>query len=116
VSRLTHQQTEWLRGYVALGHVTGDTTVQSTANQWISGIMATAASDGFFGPTELMTNYYAFLAKQPTSIHNNSANWVSSTLPTLHNVNVAQGSASPHSTRSTPATPPSSPRATTTHL
>jgi len=96
----------WLRGYVALGHVTGDTTVQSTADQWISGIMATAASDGFFGPTELrtslnggldpwpympmmhalrsayefsgegailtlMTNYYAFLAKQPTSVYNN---------------------------------------------
>ena len=96
----------WLRGLVPLAHVTGDTAVQDTANQWISGIMATAASDGFFGPAELrtslnggldpwpympmmhalrsayeysgdgailtlMTNYYAFLAKQPTSVYNN---------------------------------------------
>jgi hypothetical protein len=151
----------WLRGLVPLAHVTGDTAVQSTADQWLSGIMATAASDGFFGPTELrtalnggfdpwphmpmmhalrsayeysgdgailtlMTNYYAFLAKQPTSIygngwgatrwgdtldvlywlydrtgnsallnllttiHANSADWVAG-LPTLHNVNIAQG-------------------------
>jgi Beta-L-arabinofuranosidase, GH127/Ricin-type beta-trefoil lectin domain-like len=152
----------WLRGLVPLAHVTGDTAVQDTADQWISGVMATATASGFFGPTELltdlgggldpwplmpmmhalrstyeysgdgailtlMTNYYAFLATQSTSIynngwgatrwgdtldvlfwlydrtgnsallnlattiHNNSANWVSSTLPTLHNVNVAQG-------------------------
>jgi hypothetical protein len=151
----------WLRGLVPLAHVTGNTAVRATANQWISGIMATASSDGFFGPTELrtalsggldpwpympmmhalrsayeyngdsailtlMTNYYAFLAKQPTSIYNNgwgatrwgdtldvlywlydrtgnsallnlvttihanSANWVAG-LPTLHNVNIAQG-------------------------
>jgi hypothetical protein len=151
----------WLRGLVPLGHVTGNSAVQSTANQWISGIMATATSSGFFGPTELqtslnggfdpwpympmmhalrsayeyngdsailtlMTNYYAYLAQQPTSmynngwgacrwgdtievlywlydrtgntsllnlvttIHENSANWVAG-LPTLHNVNIAQG-------------------------
>jgi hypothetical protein len=151
----------WLRGLVPLAHVTGDSTVQATADQWISGIMATVTSSGFFGPTELltslnggldpwpympmmqalrstyeysgdssiltlMTNYYAFLAKQPTSvynngwgatrwgdtidvlywlydrtgnsslldlvttIHDNSADWVAG-LPTLHNVNIAEG-------------------------
>ncbi len=151
----------WLRGLVPLAHVTGDTALQATANQWISGIMDTVTSTGFFGPTELqtslnggldpwpympmmhalrstyeysgdssiltlMTNYYAFLAQQPTSVYNNgwgatrwgdtldvlywlydrtgnsslldlvttiqtnSANWVAG-LPTLHNVNVAQG-------------------------
>jgi len=96
----------WLRGLVPLAHVTGDPAVQSTADQWISGIMATATSSGFFGPAELatslgggldpwpympmmhalrsayeysgdgailtlMTNYFAFLARQPTSVYNN---------------------------------------------
>jgi hypothetical protein len=96
----------WLRGLVPLAHVTGDTAVQATASQWITGIMDTVTSTGFFGPTELltsltggldpwpympmmhalrstyeysgegailtlMTNYFAFLAQQPTSIYNN---------------------------------------------
>jgi hypothetical protein len=151
----------WLRGFVPLAHVTGNSALQATADQWISGILATTSPDGFFGPsglrtsgngnldpwpfmpmlqalrsayeyngdsaiTTLMSNYFGFLAAQPTSvfgfswagfrwadgldvlywlydrtgdsnllnlaatIHANSADWVGG-LPTLHNVNIAQG-------------------------
>jgi hypothetical protein len=46
----------WLRGYGDLGYVTGDATVQSNTAQWIDSVLATQASDGFFGPTELRTS------------------------------------------------------------
>jgi hypothetical protein len=45
----------WLRGFIPLGQITGDSSLQSTADQWVSGILATAASDGFFGPSYLRT-------------------------------------------------------------
>ncbi|MDC0707561.1 glycoside hydrolase family 127 protein [Stigmatella sp. ncwal1] len=48
--------TYWLRGYVDLGYVTGNATVLSTASRWINGVLATQASDGFFGPTALRTS------------------------------------------------------------
>jgi hypothetical protein len=151
----------WLRGFVDLGYVTGNATVLATANRWIDGVLATQASDGFFGPTSLrtalnghldpwphmpmlhairshadysgdtrvdpfLTRYFAYLSSQPTGvfsegwgsqrwgdmidvlywcynrtgdaslltlvrrIHANSANYVNN-LPSLHNVNLAQG-------------------------
>jgi len=40
----------WLRGLVPLAHVTGDSGLLATASQWIGGVLATASSDGFFGP------------------------------------------------------------------
>ena len=46
----------WLRGYGDLGYATGDTTTLSDTASWIDGILATQASDGFFGPTELRTS------------------------------------------------------------
>src|SRR6185437_15977637 len=46
----------WLRGYGDLAYVTGDATALSTIQQWINGILATQASDGFFGPTSLRTS------------------------------------------------------------
>jgi hypothetical protein len=46
----------WLRGFGDLGYVTGDAATLATTRQWISGIMATAQSDGFFGPDYLRTN------------------------------------------------------------
>jgi Beta-L-arabinofuranosidase, GH127/Ricin-type beta-trefoil lectin domain-like len=45
----------WLRGFIPLAHITGNSSLQSTADQWVSGIVATAASDGFFGPSYLRT-------------------------------------------------------------
>ncbi|MEY9856385.1 hypothetical protein ABH935_001989 [Catenulispora sp. GAS73] len=46
----------WLRGYGDLGYLTGDGTVQANTATWIDGILATQASDGFFGPTGLRTS------------------------------------------------------------
>jgi hypothetical protein len=151
----------WLRGFVPLTHVTGDSTLQATADKWIAGVLATASPDGFFGPTALRTaldghldpwpimpmlhalrstyehtgdsaittllsNYFGYLTGQPPAvfnsgwgqtrwgdtidvvywlydrtgdsflldlvkkIHTNSADWVGG-LPSLHNVNIAQG-------------------------
>jgi Beta-L-arabinofuranosidase, GH127/Ricin-type beta-trefoil lectin domain-like len=45
----------WLRGYVDLGYVTGDANALATADRWINGVLATQASDGFFGPAGLRT-------------------------------------------------------------
>lgn len=46
----------WLRGYGDLAYVTGDSTALSSAERWINGILATAQSDGFLGPTSLRTS------------------------------------------------------------
>jgi hypothetical protein len=46
----------WLRGFVDLGYVTGDSTARATADTWINGVLATQSSDGFFGPTALRTS------------------------------------------------------------
>jgi len=46
----------WLRGYVDLGAITGDAHTVATTASWIDAILATQASDGFFGPTELRTS------------------------------------------------------------
>ena len=46
----------WLRGFVDLGYVTGDSTARATADKWISGVIATQSSDGFFGPASLRTS------------------------------------------------------------
>ncbi|MGQ4511143.1 RICIN domain-containing protein [Streptomyces sp. DW26H14] len=46
----------WLRGYGDLAYVTGDATALSGTEQWINGILATAQSDGFLGPTALRTS------------------------------------------------------------
>ncbi|TDV47802.1 RICIN domain-containing protein [Actinophytocola oryzae] len=45
----------WLRGYGDLGYVTGDATVLATTECWVDAVLATSASDGFFGPTRLRT-------------------------------------------------------------
>jgi len=151
----------WLRGYGDLAYVTGDATALATTKQWINGIIATQAADGFFGPTALrtslnggpdfwphmpllqalrsfqeytndtrivpfLTKFFQFQNAQAVSvfaqgwgtyrwgdtidsiywlynrtgnswlldlvrkIHQNSANYMNN-LPTLHNVNLAQG-------------------------
>jgi Beta-L-arabinofuranosidase, GH127/Ricin-type beta-trefoil lectin domain-like len=46
----------WLRGYGDLGYVTGDATVQAETQKWIEAVLATGASDGFFGPAGLRTS------------------------------------------------------------
>lgn len=46
----------WLRGYVDLAYVTGDSTALSAANQWMNGVIATQAADGYFGPQALRTS------------------------------------------------------------
>ena len=46
----------WLRGFVDLGYVTGDSAAQATADRWITGVVATQSADGFFGPTALRTS------------------------------------------------------------
>jgi DUF1680 family protein len=43
----------WLRGFVDLGCVTGNRRIIQTSQQWIDGILATQAPDGYFGPTAL---------------------------------------------------------------
>lgn len=46
----------WLKGFSSLGYVTGDTRVQNETTRWINGVLATQASDGYFGPTALRTS------------------------------------------------------------
>jgi hypothetical protein len=46
----------WLRGYGDLAYATGDATALAATEKWIGGILATAQSDGFFGPTSLRTS------------------------------------------------------------
>lgn len=43
----------WLRGFGDLGYVTGDTRVLADTQRWVEAVLATAAPDGFFGPTPL---------------------------------------------------------------
>ncbi|TDD29647.1 transcriptional initiation protein Tat [Kribbella turkmenica] len=46
----------WLRGLGDLGYVTGDERILGNAERWITGIMATQARDGWFGPEGLRTS------------------------------------------------------------
>ncbi|WP_063835958.1 RICIN domain-containing protein [Actinacidiphila yeochonensis] len=46
----------WLRGLASLAGVTGDAGLRSKTTTWVAGILATAQSDGFFGPTALRTS------------------------------------------------------------
>jgi hypothetical protein len=46
----------WLRGFVDLAYVTGDSAAKATADKWINGVVATQTADGFFGPTALRTS------------------------------------------------------------
>ncbi|WP_236062342.1 RICIN domain-containing protein [Actinacidiphila acididurans] len=46
----------WLRGLTALAGVTGDSGLKAKAATWVNGILATAQSDGFFGPSALRTS------------------------------------------------------------
>jgi hypothetical protein len=46
----------WLRGFGDLGYVTGNTRILTLAKQWIDGIVANQAADGFFGPNSLRTS------------------------------------------------------------
>jgi len=46
----------WLRGFGDLGYVTGNTRILALARQWIDGIIANQAADGFFGPNALRTS------------------------------------------------------------
>lgn len=151
----------WLRGYGDLGYVTGDTRVLADTERWVEAVLATATSDGFFGPARLrnslnehadlwphmpmlhalrswaeyhddtridglLTRFFQFTARQPDGvftdgwgntrwgdtldvvlwlhdrtgdpplvdlahrIHRLSANWTGG-IPSLHNVNIAQG-------------------------
>ncbi|MET0136476.1 MAG: RICIN domain-containing protein [Kibdelosporangium sp.] len=43
----------WLRGFGDLGYVTGDARVLAETERWINAVVATQASDGFFGPSQL---------------------------------------------------------------
>nr|WP_307865567.1 RICIN domain-containing protein [Streptomyces montanisoli] len=46
----------WLRGFVDLAYTTGDTAALGTAAKWVNGVLATQASDGYFGPSALRTS------------------------------------------------------------
>ncbi len=46
----------WLRGFVDLAFVTGNKRLIGISKQWIDGILATQAADGYFGPTALRTS------------------------------------------------------------
>jgi hypothetical protein len=46
----------WLKGFSSLGYVTGDSRVQTETTKWVNGVLATQASDGWFGPTGLRTS------------------------------------------------------------
>ncbi|GGK82638.1 hypothetical protein GCM10012284_15800 [Mangrovihabitans endophyticus] len=46
----------WLKGFSSLGYVTGDSRVIAETKRWIDGVLATQASDGFFGPSALRTS------------------------------------------------------------
>jgi hypothetical protein len=152
----------WLRGYGDLAYTTGDATALSSTERWVDGILATAQSDGFLGPTALRTSldsgpdfwpylpllqalrayqefsgdsriipaltaFFQYMHAQPGSVfasswvsyrladaldsvywlfnrtgddflldladtmHANGADWTGTSLPTPHNVNIAQG-------------------------
>jgi hypothetical protein len=46
----------WLKGFSSLGFVTGDSRVQNETTKWVNGVLATQASDGYFGPAGLRTS------------------------------------------------------------
>jgi hypothetical protein len=46
----------WLRGYGDLGYVTADPRVLSDTERWINAVLATQASDGYFGPSVRRTS------------------------------------------------------------
>lgn len=46
----------WLKGFSSLGFVTGDSRVQTETTRWINGVLATQASDGYFGPAAQRTS------------------------------------------------------------
>jgi hypothetical protein len=46
----------WLRGYGDLGYVTGNARVLSDTERWINAVIATQASDGYFGPSTHRTS------------------------------------------------------------
>ncbi|WP_083971963.1 RICIN domain-containing protein [Actinoplanes awajinensis] len=46
----------WLKGFSSLGYVTGDARVQTETTRWVGGVLATQASDGYFGPAGLRTS------------------------------------------------------------
>ncbi|BCJ53767.1 hypothetical protein Asp14428_52420 [Actinoplanes sp. NBRC 14428] len=46
----------WLKGFSSLGYTTGDARVIAETKRWIDGVLATQASDGFFGPRSLRTS------------------------------------------------------------
>jgi len=46
----------WLKGFSSLGFVTGDSRVQTETTKWVNGVLATQASDGWFGPAALRTS------------------------------------------------------------
>ncbi|MGO8673988.1 MAG: beta-L-arabinofuranosidase domain-containing protein [Capsulimonadaceae bacterium] len=46
----------WLRGFAALGYVTGDARITALASKWIDGIMEAQQHDGWFGPTHARTS------------------------------------------------------------
>ncbi|UQU65852.1 glycoside hydrolase family 127 protein [Couchioplanes caeruleus] len=46
----------WLKGFSSLGYVTGDARVQAETARWVNGVLATQASDGYFGPAGLRTS------------------------------------------------------------
>ncbi|GIJ50694.1 hypothetical protein Val02_75800 [Virgisporangium aliadipatigenens] len=45
----------WLRGFGDLGYVTGNQRIIALARQWVDGILANQATDGYFGPDRLRT-------------------------------------------------------------
>ncbi|HWO63010.1 MAG TPA: RICIN domain-containing protein [Umezawaea sp.] len=45
----------WLRGFGDLGYVTGNARVLADTERWINAVIATQASDGYFGPSRLRT-------------------------------------------------------------
>ncbi|MFD0516501.1 beta-L-arabinofuranosidase domain-containing protein [Paractinoplanes durhamensis] len=46
----------WLKGFSSLGYVTGDARVRTETTKWVNGVLATQASDGYFGPAGLRTS------------------------------------------------------------
>nr|WP_042198698.1 RICIN domain-containing protein [Kibdelosporangium sp. MJ126-NF4]CEL23493.1 Putative glycosyl hydrolase of unknown function (DUF1680) [Kibdelosporangium sp. MJ126-NF4]CTQ89107.1 Putative glycosyl hydrolase of unknown function (DUF1680) [Kibdelosporangium sp. MJ126-NF4] len=46
----------WLRGYGDLGYVTGNSRVLNDTERWINAVLATQASDGYFGPVQHRTS------------------------------------------------------------
>jgi hypothetical protein len=48
--------TYWLRGFAPLGYVTGDAATISLANKWLTGVIASQRTDGWFGPNTARTS------------------------------------------------------------